>query len=109
MLVEVPRDKIGEVIAMLANDAHAAMKEEARDTQPERPRRGGRPRKEVEEKSTVTTKAFDEETFRNVIELFTDLGQTQQVAAQLKLPLEEVNRAVRFKAYGWYVKRREVV
>lgn len=54
----------------------------------------------------VETEAFDEATFSKVREALARHGSSKAVAEELDLPLQEVNRAVRFKYFAWYEKNR---
>ena len=47
---------------------------------------------------------FDKETFSRVRTAFVANGSSQQTAEDLKLDLAEVNRAVHFRKYGFYIR-----
>lgn len=47
---------------------------------------------------------FDKETFCKVVETFAANGSSQRTAEDLKLELAEVNRAIHFKKYGFYIR-----
>jgi hypothetical protein len=69
---------------------------------------GKKLQKEIEQAyAPVDTKGMlDEIKFKQVLSSFAVTGMSQETADETGVPLEEVNRAIRFKAYGWYKKGR---